>query len=105
MRERVKGFAAVHQEHVADNDEVLPHVLLGDLVRLLCARVESAGIGDQSVQGALALLEAAASADDQRLQNLVVVSFLENLEPDHAPSQAIKGALGPALRAHLQSSR
>jgi hypothetical protein len=102
LSQQVAGFAAVYQEHLQDYDEPLPHVLLGDLVRFLSERVQEAGPADPAVQTALALLESAVTSDDERLQNLVVVSFLENLDPDDEAARALKGALGPALRAQLK---
>src|SRR6187431_1797752 len=50
LRAAVSGFDRVYDEHIADNDELLPHVLLGELVRFLSGEValhgsESAALG------------------------------------------------------------
>ena len=80
---------------------MLPHVLLGDLVRFLIDRVSDAGAGDPAVGSALAPLEQAARSDDERLRNLTVVSFLENLDPDDEAARELLRSLGPTLRSHL----
>lgn len=104
LRQQVEGFDHIYQEHLRDYDELLPHVLLGDLARFLIARVKEVGTSDLAVQSALALLESAANSGDGRLQNLVLVSFLENLDPDDPPARALKDALAPSLRAQLKNS-
>lgn len=95
LRQQVEGFDHIYQEHMRDYDELLPHVLLGDLVRFLIARVKEAGTSDLAVQSALALLKSAANSGDGRLQNLISVSVLENLDPDDPHARALKDALAP----------
>jgi hypothetical protein len=97
LRVAVPGFAGIFDEHVADNGEVLPHVLLGDLVRFLSNEIQVHGVETGAVQQAMALLECGMASDDARLQELVAVSFLENLEPEDPSFPTIRKMFGPRL--------
>jgi len=103
LRDRVPGFDAIYAEHVRDYDEVLPHVLLGDLVRYLEAEVRAQGPESAVLRPALSLLEAAMSAPDPRLQELIAVSFLENLDRFSASYSTITHEMGPRLREQLRA--
>jgi len=105
LRTVVPGFERVYDEHVSDYDEVLPHVLLGDLVRFLSAEVELRGAEALALKKAIPLLEDAACSEDERLQELIVVSFLENLEPDDPSFLAIRNSFGPGLEEHYRLLR
>ena len=97
LRTDVPGFDRVYDEHVVDYDEVLPHVLLGDLVRFLSDEVQQHGTGSAALSPALALLERGMASPDPRLQELVAVSFLENLDRDDPSFLPIRGLFGPHL--------
>jgi hypothetical protein len=72
-------FGPVVEEHRAFHDGVLQHVLFGDLTRFVLSARER---GDSAVVGrSLAFLERANQSDDQRLRELVGVSFVENVGP------------------------
>ena len=62
---------AVLQEYLADNDELLPHLLFGDVTRWL-----DDGGPDPAV---LAVLDHHIGAGDDVVQNVLAASFLENL--------------------------
>jgi hypothetical protein len=102
LREHVAGFSEVYDEHVRDNDEVLPHVLLGDLVDFLTERVHTEGAGSQSVRAALDLLERGMQAEDEKLQELISVSFLEDLDPEDTSFSQLEALMGPSLRHQLE---
>jgi hypothetical protein len=99
----IPEFAAAVDEHVADNDGVLPHVLFGDLTRFV---VKSHDDGDDElVRRALAFLDAALREGDDGVQNLVGVSFVENIGV-WDPNQADFIASWPeALRLEAQHQR
>ncbi|HEV3024273.1 MAG TPA: hypothetical protein VGX76_17480 [Pirellulales bacterium] len=91
------------EEHRRDYGEVLPHVFFGDLTRFVqvafgCSRSSPARqIGSQIIR----LLELGISSTDERLQELVSVSFLEDLDHDHAAFDDIVANLGPTLKKEL----
>lgn len=89
----------IHQKHVKDNDEVLPHVLLGDVTRFV---IEAHRRADTKLRTRiLDFLENAVSSPDDKLQELVVVSFLENLHQAAEDYEGLKNLLGPNLRKNL----
>src|SRR5688572_27913597 len=79
----VPEFEPLLREHVSDNAQVLPHVLMGDVTRFvesyLCtpaaAPLSSAARG--VLARVIAVLEVCMRSPDPRLQELVSVSFLE----------------------------
>jgi hypothetical protein len=99
LRDQVAGFSAVYDQHVSDNDQVLPHVLLGDLVRFVEERVRAEGPESPPLRMVLDLMEAALGARDAKLRNLVMVSFLENVDLRDPTWSKIKLKFGPRLMA------
>jgi hypothetical protein len=93
-------FAAVLVEHLRDNDVLLPHVLMPSLLGFIgdCLSRESP-TADATVQRLLDLLEVEVSGDDLDTQNLIAVSFLENLE-----AEPFFGRLYPLLGPNLQTA-
>lgn len=83
-------------EHLDDNDgEVLPHLLLSDIVRWLVERR-----GDSAQIGQIwAWLEAAYIHGDEDERDLIATSAVEMIpDPEH-PGSEMRSMLGPALRA------
>jgi hypothetical protein len=102
LRARVPGFERVYDEHVGDYDTVLPHVLLGDLVRFLAGEVRTSGAGAVAVTRVVQLMEAAMASGDPRLQELVSVSFLENMLAEGQTFATIRRRFGPHLSEELR---
>jgi hypothetical protein len=104
---RVAGTAPVLNEHVNDNDEVLPHLLMADLRRWFVSAVAAGD--DRGVKDFLAAVELIYASDDSDTRNVVEVSFMEDLvgAPD-ADEQAATGAIrqfsGPATFADLRAA-
>lgn len=105
LRAQVTGFDRIYDQHVRDYDQVLPHVLLGDLVRFLSDEVRIHGEGSKALCEAMDLLERGMGSADPKLQELVAVSFLENLDPGDEAFPAIHRLYGPRLRAESQKIR
>ena len=84
---------AVLAEHRAEFDgEVLPHLFMADVTRWL--------VGTGPAAPVLAVLERHLADGHEEVQNVIALSFLENLE---ATDAAIRAALGPGLRAELEA--
>ena len=81
---------ALRTEHLRDNEELLPHVLFGDVTRWLAEH--------QPQPAALQVLEEAFLNGDYYARDLIAASFVYNIEPgpDH---EELREALGPALLA------
>lgn len=104
---RFSGLAELLKEHARDNSgEILPHVFFGDLTRyVLSLHTAAAGAGEsgsrRELREILNLLEGAFSAGDPSLQELIAVSFLENLPDPGEDGSQIRSLLGKALSAEL----
>lgn len=97
LRARVPGFDRIYDEHLQQHDELLPHVLLGELVRFLSDEIRRHGEHSATLHHAMGLLERGMGSADPRLQELVAVSFLENLDPADPAFRAIRKLFGPRL--------
>ena len=84
---------AVLQEHIADNNELLSHLYMADVTRWLVANGPAAPV--------LAVLEDALVDGDADVRDLILASFVENIEQDDPAYRALRAALGPALRTAL----
>jgi hypothetical protein len=103
----VAGTGPVLDGHVCDNDEVLPHVLMGDLRRWFVGVVAA---GDaRGVASFLAAIELLYASDESDARNVVEVSFMEDLvaAPDvdeRAAIEAIRQFGGPKTLADLATT-
>lgn len=101
----------IFDEHVSDNfGEVLPHLFFGDLTRYIVSRfleVESR-VAPESLDAEAELrpllsdLEAAYASGDEEIQELISVSFLENLPRPDEEASLLRAWLGPELSAQLR---
>jgi hypothetical protein len=97
----VPKLAPVYQQHFADNDELLPHVFMGDVTRFAIANAEhedSAG----SLSALLALLESELNSSDSEVAELIGVSFVENLCGEDDAIQLLLPRMGEALRQEMR---
>ena len=98
----VPRLRALYEEHISWNDELLPHVLFGDITRFIMEGLAAEGKALQDAKRVLAILEHAMGSADEDVQNLVSVSFLENLDQEASMYESIRAALGPNLRKELR---
>jgi hypothetical protein len=87
-----------HLEH--NNLELLPHLFFGDLTRFVVSGFSDEPERRGDAEKILVLLEEAMGSPDEAVQNLVSVSFCENLLGEK-PLDAIRASMGPRLRAEL----
>ena len=100
---RVPDARAIIEEHLADNGELLLHVLMGDLTGLAWACQER-GVS-RAVEALLGVLDQALRNGDDRVENAVAVSFVETIGP-WDPGVADFIATWPAgLRAQAERQR
>jgi hypothetical protein len=105
LRTGVRGFGRVYDQHVSYYQEVLPHVLLGDLVRYLKSIAGSQGPERVALDEAMGLLECGMGSTDAKLQELVAVSFLARLDPEDEDVEAIRARFGDRLKERYQVER
>ena len=109
LANKVPELRPVLDEHVRDQfGELLPHVFFGDLTRYVMEQVrqdrnrqpsDSNGV----VARILEILEHALISGDEKLRELVVASFLENLDPLEDGYTGLKAILGPNLLHGLEA--
>jgi hypothetical protein len=103
------GLRPLYEEHCRDYDEVLPHVFFGDVKRFVAQAFEAAksSADNRSLKDAalkiLSVLERAMGTNDERLRELVSVSFLENLDQKRDTYCDIRQSLGPRMRKELEA--
>ena len=94
--DEVPGLRPLLREHLQDNDEVLAHVVFGDLTRFVQETALQRGANSPVVANILNFLEDAMSSEDEKVRELVSVSFLENLDHDIPAYAEIRAMLGPS---------
>lgn len=87
----------VLQEHLDDNDgEVLPHLLMADIIRWLVAQRTIDPMGVRSI---IDWLESAYSRGDDEIRDLIAVSGVEMIPDPGEPGAELRALLGPHLSA------
>ena len=90
-----RALLPVLAEHLEDNDgEVLPHLVMSDVVRWLVARRNDR----TTCQEVWNWLENAYQQGDDDEKDLVAVSAVEMIPNPGEPGSEFRGLLGPALR-------
>lgn len=82
MLEEVPDFAPIYDEHIADNDELLSHMLMEDYFRFIeeiIQNSEGPEVPDDRIVKMLAVIEEGQINGDEDVDNVIGVSFLENL--------------------------
>jgi hypothetical protein len=98
------AVAEVLREHLADDDgEVLPHILMDDLVRAAIVWL-STDDGRASVVSLLAALEH-VYGHDYEVDELIATGFVENLPYPDEDGAELLNLLGPKLRAEYNAER
>ena len=108
LLQRVASFAPIYEEHIKDNDELLSHVLMGDLTRY-SIELYRAGHkrGDEAsrekLDKVLKILDEGIQSADSNLQELISVSFLENLGQAEEDYDNLRALLPPALLKEMKA--
>ncbi len=104
------AFEALWDEHLADNHELLDHLLMADLGRFVAAfftgQPEPIGgaPSESEVRAIMGVLDSALANGDESTVNCVAVSFVEYLwdEPYYG---RLEPMLGPNLLAEVKKQR
>lgn len=99
----IPGADPIVDEHLSDNDDLLIHLLLPDLLRFAIARFT---VGDVDSSGrVLDAVVSALSDGDDALVNAVEVSFVEDAGAGDSETPAFLASWPPALRAALREQQ
>jgi hypothetical protein len=105
---RFPSLAPLLEEHLTDNfGELLPHIFFGDVVRwvltlMATARAEGSLTAQRELREFLSHLEEVYVGGNEELQELLSVSFLENLPRPEEDGAEIRTQLGPSLTKQLR---
>ena len=102
LRTDVRGFVRIYDQHVSYYQQVLPHVLLGDLAHYLNSVARTDGPERMALDEAVALLECGLGSADTKLQELIAVSFLARLDPEDEDFAPIRARFGERLKGQYQ---
>ncbi len=92
----VTDLGLLYREHLADNDFLLPHVFLADVARYVLEAANSSG-SSRAAGRVLDTIESALAAANPVVEDLVTVSFAENVAWETNVDQVVDLA-GPRLR-------
>jgi hypothetical protein len=95
------ALRSLYDDHVAANDELLPHVFFGDVTRFITGSFESdAHEARQDSLRVLAILEDALGQPEPSVEDLIATSFAENLLGASC-LPALRRVFGPRLTNEL----
>lgn len=94
---------SVVNEHLKANGDLLLHLLMGD-IRLFAVAAFEAGEGEE-LDRILAFLDTALIEGDDRVNNAVALSFVEDSQVWALSSQAFISSWLPALRTEAERQR
>ena len=95
-------------EHVEENGEVLPHIFMADVTRYLVnlvTRVNETNdpSSESKILSLLSCLEESLVVGDERVRNVVEVSFIENLDHADRAFPYLRTRLGKKLTQSLRT--
>jgi hypothetical protein len=91
-----REFAPVLAEHLDDNDgELLPHLVLADIMRWLATHVDT---DRETCRSVLARLEKEYVGGAEDVRGLITVSGVEMIPDPGQPGAALRDLLGPTLK-------
>ena len=92
----------IYDEHIKNNDELLPHVFMGDLTRKIVELDQSirnkraGGAEIMIIKNIMDDLERGLSSSSNEVKELIIASFIENLI-DYKNKEYIKTYFGKVL--------
>lgn len=93
---------SVQVEHITDLGELIPHMCMADVTRYVCNQLRS-GRTASEFSALLEVLERAMVIGDGNVQNLVAVSFVENLSDEPDARRELRKLFGRSLLTELRA--
>lgn len=90
----------VYRQHIEDQGELLPHVLMGEITRLVIASAINKQV--DWLPKLLQQLEVGLVSGNADIADLVGVSFVENMTGEYVTIQALAPVMGAALRREVK---
>jgi hypothetical protein len=97
----VPALMPIYDEHLADNDTLLPHVFMGDVTRF--AILKAHDLGSRNVMAELLdHLEEGLESGAEEVKELIIVSFIENLRGEGPTVEMIRPLMGTNMRKAVE---
>ena len=96
-------IGSLFREHIADQGELLPHVLMGDICRLVVATAVVAGSCPVWLTRLLQQLDSGLASGVDEVAELIGVSFVENLCDENHVIDVLRPWMGEALRREVKA--
>ncbi|MCA3006185.1 MAG: hypothetical protein LW650_12065 [Planctomycetaceae bacterium] len=106
LAEQVPELASLYADHVRDNDEMLPYVLLMEVFHLLAEvmdRDEPRAIG--LVRRVAAYLETQLALGREDLTTLIALSFVEEIIDDERLLRVVEATPAPLMHAEIREAK
>jgi len=100
---RVPDLKPIYDEHLFDNDALLPHVFMGDVTRFSVAGAGNPRM-EASITNLLEHLEDGLRIGNDAVKELICVSFVENLIGESTALKALKLSMGPMLKTEVEKT-
>jgi hypothetical protein len=98
---RVPDLSPIYEEHLADNDGLLPHVFMGDVTRFAIASADERP-RQSSVSTLFGYLEEGLRSGSGEVKELIRASFVENLIGETAALMVLKPLMGQELKTEVE---
>ena len=97
----VPELKPIFDEHVTDNDFLLPHVFMGDVTRFAIA--EAGKSRSCAIETLLQHLENGLESGSNYVKELISLSFAENLLGETTALKVLKPLMGPNLKTEMET--
>ena len=95
-------LAGLYRLHLVDQGELLPHVFMGDVTRLVVSTAKQ-GSNSNWLSRMLGYFEAELLSGNEEVAELLGVSFVENLCGEDEAIQPLLPIMGEMLRKEVKS--
>ena len=103
MIRQTPDLKPAYDEHLKNNDELLPHVFFGDVTRFVITKIESSE-NHEMIAKLLEYLEEGLQSGDEEIENLIGVSFAENLLGETKTIKLLNPFMGKLLKKEIETA-
>jgi len=93
---------STYDQHLADNDSLLPHVFMGDVTRFVIAKANNSG-SHETLKRLFYFFEKELNSGDMEAKELILASFIENLIGEAMTVQKLAPLMGLDLRRKVKA--
>ena len=98
---RIPELWPAYDEHLSNNDALLPHVFMGDVCRFATVNVDNPQ-ARVALEALLSVMEDGLTTGGESVKGLIGGSFVENLIGEWAALRGMMPLMGPRLKAEAE---